>query len=120
MLSFSSDSASITIPRFRPLLRKRSLRKHGNPPNGKSDPFRKQLGENCAEGYVLLPQGRLYLEHVSLSSSAEHTPADRTAMTKPASQPITPEQARELALAVIQSDRFPHLATIDGDQPRLR
>jgi len=25
-----------------------------------------------------------------------------------------------LALAVVSADRFPHLATIDGDQPRLR
>ena len=26
----------------------------------------------------------------------------------------------DLAQAVIQADRFPHLATIDGDQPRVR
>jgi general stress protein 26 len=26
----------------------------------------------------------------------------------------------ELALAVLKADRFPHLATIDGDQPRVR
>src|SRR5439155_660507 len=26
----------------------------------------------------------------------------------------------ELARAVVQADRFPHLATLDGDQPRLR
>jgi len=41
-------------------------------------------------------------------------------MTKPAPKPIDPAQIRDLALAVIAADRFPHLATIDGDQPRLR
>jgi len=41
-------------------------------------------------------------------------------MTKPIPQPIRPEQVRELALAVIAADRFPYLASIDGDQPRLR
>lgn len=41
-------------------------------------------------------------------------------MTKPISQPIQPEQVRELALAVVAADRFPYLASIDGDQPRLR
>src|SRR4051812_17380480 len=41
-------------------------------------------------------------------------------MTKPVSQPIAPEQLLSLARAVVQADRFPYLATIDGDQPRLR
>src|SRR6476659_1195683 len=41
-------------------------------------------------------------------------------MTKPEPKPIDPEKLVELALAVIQADRFPYLATIDGDQPRLR
>ncbi len=41
-------------------------------------------------------------------------------MTTPAPQPIDPHQVRQLALNVIAADRFPHLATIDGDQPRLR
>jgi len=41
-------------------------------------------------------------------------------MTKPTPQPIDPAQVRELALAVIAADRFPQLATIDGDQPRVR
>src|SRR3954464_11435297 len=41
-------------------------------------------------------------------------------MTKPEPKPIDPEKLVELALAVIQADRFPQLATIDGDQPRLR
>jgi general stress protein 26 len=41
-------------------------------------------------------------------------------MTKPTPQPIRPEEARNRALAVVKADRFPHLATIDGDQPRVR
>src|SRR5438128_7486333 len=41
-------------------------------------------------------------------------------MTKPIPEPIRPDQVRELALAVVAADRFPYLATIDGDQPRLR
>ncbi len=41
-------------------------------------------------------------------------------MSKPLPEPIEPGRLRELALAVVQADRFPHLATIDGDQPRVR
>ena len=41
-------------------------------------------------------------------------------MTKPLPQPVDPTQVVALALDVIASDRFPFLATIDGDQPRLR
>jgi general stress protein 26 len=41
-------------------------------------------------------------------------------MTKPVPKPIDPTEVRTLALAVIAADRFPQLATIDGDQPRLR
>src|SRR5207244_6643621 len=41
-------------------------------------------------------------------------------MPKPQPQPDAPRQMVELAQAVIQADRFPYLATIDGDQPRLR
>jgi general stress protein 26 len=41
-------------------------------------------------------------------------------MTKPTPEPIDPARAAELALGVIAHDRFPYLATIDGDQPRLR
>lgn len=41
-------------------------------------------------------------------------------MAKPTPEPIPPEQLRRLALGVVQADRFPYLATIDGDQPRLR
>lgn len=41
-------------------------------------------------------------------------------MTRPTPNPIDPADARQLALAVIAADRFPQLATIDGDQPRVR
>ncbi len=41
-------------------------------------------------------------------------------MAKPIPEPINPDQLVDLALAVIQADRFPYLATADGDQPRLR
>jgi general stress protein 26 len=42
------------------------------------------------------------------------------AMTKPTPEPIHPSEVLPRALAVIRADRFPHLATIDGDQPRVR
>src|SRR3989454_7616994 len=38
----------------------------------------------------------------------------------PGPEPIDPGRLVDLALAVIQADRFPLLATIDGDQPRVR
>ena len=41
-------------------------------------------------------------------------------MTKPAPETFSPSELVQRALAVIRADRFPHLATIDGDQPRLR
>lgn len=41
-------------------------------------------------------------------------------MTRPTPEPIDPARVRELALAVVAHDRFPMLATSDGDQPRLR
>ena len=41
-------------------------------------------------------------------------------MVKPKPQPVDPEQLVDLALAVLQADRFPYLATVEGDQPRLR
>src|SRR5438270_7585939 len=41
-------------------------------------------------------------------------------MTKPAPAPIDPAHPVELALGVIRADRFPHLASLDGDQPRVR
>jgi general stress protein 26 len=41
-------------------------------------------------------------------------------MTRPAPEPVNPGDVPRLALAVVQADRFPYLATADGDQPRLR
>jgi general stress protein 26 len=41
-------------------------------------------------------------------------------MTRPNPEPVDPAQLRELALGVMQRARFPQLATIDGDQPRVR
>ncbi len=41
-------------------------------------------------------------------------------MTRPAPEPVDPTRLREYALAVVQADRFPYLATVEGDQPRLR
>lgn len=41
-------------------------------------------------------------------------------MTQPIAVPTEPAKLRELALAVVAADRFPYLATVDGDQARLR
>ena len=41
-------------------------------------------------------------------------------MPKPQPKPIDPAELTDLALGVIRADRFPHLATADGDQPRVR
>jgi general stress protein 26 len=41
-------------------------------------------------------------------------------MPKPVPKPIDPKQLVDLALAVVRADRFPHLATMDGEQPRVR
>ncbi|MBL8796934.1 MAG: pyridoxamine 5'-phosphate oxidase family protein [Planctomycetia bacterium] len=41
-------------------------------------------------------------------------------MTKPIPEPLDPAQLAQRAQAVIQADRFPYLATLDGDQPRVR
>ena len=41
-------------------------------------------------------------------------------MSKPIPEPINPDQLEDLALAVVKADRSPQLATIDGDQPRVR
>jgi general stress protein 26 len=41
-------------------------------------------------------------------------------MTKPVPEPVSPEQVLEKARGVIARARFPFLATVDGDQPRLR
>ena len=41
-------------------------------------------------------------------------------MTRPIPGSFDPQQLRDLALAVMKQARFPNLATIDGDQPRVR
>lgn len=41
-------------------------------------------------------------------------------MNKPRPEPFDPSRVRELALGVLEADRFPDLATMDGDQPRVR
>jgi len=41
-------------------------------------------------------------------------------MAQPTPEPIDPEKLPELAATVIRDARFPMLASIDGDQPRLR
>jgi general stress protein 26 len=41
-------------------------------------------------------------------------------MPAPPPPPLSPEEARTRAEAVIKNAKFPMLATVDGDQPRLR
>src|SRR6266480_668215 len=41
-------------------------------------------------------------------------------MSKPAPKSIHQDELVKTASAVIQADHFPHLATVDGDQPRVR
>lgn len=39
---------------------------------------------------------------------------------RPTPEPVDPARLPELARAVIEADRFPRLATVDGEQPRVR
>ena len=41
-------------------------------------------------------------------------------MSKPKPKPISPRDVPDLARDVLKQDRFPYLATVDGDQPRVR
>lgn len=41
-------------------------------------------------------------------------------MPIPTPEPFTPDELPQLAEAVVKADRFPQLATIDGDRPRVR
>jgi uncharacterized pyridoxamine 5'-phosphate oxidase family protein len=41
-------------------------------------------------------------------------------MNKPQPEPIPAGQVVDLAKAVLKQDRFPYLASVDGDQPRVR
>ena len=44
----------------------------------------------------------------------------RSQMPKPVHTPIPPDELIQLAQTVIKYDKFPYLATLDGDQPRGR
>ncbi len=41
-------------------------------------------------------------------------------MSQPKPKPVDPAEVRELALATMRSAKFPMLATMEGDQPRVR
>lgn len=41
-------------------------------------------------------------------------------MNQPKPEPIDPADVPQLAAQVVADDRFPYLASIDGDQPRVR
>jgi general stress protein 26 len=41
-------------------------------------------------------------------------------MSKPVPKSFEPKELRQLALGVVGADRFPMLATIDGERPRVR
>ena len=41
-------------------------------------------------------------------------------MSKPTPEPVDPGNVRSLAEAVVKANRFPMLASIDGDRPRVR
>ena len=41
-------------------------------------------------------------------------------MSRPQPKPVDASQVRQLALDVIKADRFPYLASMDGDQARVR
>jgi general stress protein 26 len=41
-------------------------------------------------------------------------------MSKPTPEAFDPAQLQQMAQAVVQADRFPQLASMDGNQPRVR
>jgi general stress protein 26 len=41
-------------------------------------------------------------------------------MSKPTPQPVNPDEVPQLAAALVKKVRFPMLATMDGEQPRVR
>ena len=41
-------------------------------------------------------------------------------MTRPEPEPLDSDRVKEAAEAVLAADPFPYLATMDGDQPRVR
>src|SRR5262249_23928259 len=46
--------------------------------------------------------------------------SEMSPMTRPTPEPIDPQHLVDLAANVMRAARFPFLATIDGDQPRVR
>jgi general stress protein 26 len=48
------------------------------------------------------------------------SPSEEPVMTKRSPESLSPDEVVNRALAVVQSDRFPYLATVDVDQPRVR
>jgi general stress protein 26 len=48
------------------------------------------------------------------------TAREAVAMSKPAVKAIDPAEVQQRARAVVAADRFPHLASMDGEQPRVR
>src|SRR5271168_5346828 len=48
------------------------------------------------------------------------SPREDNTMAKATAEPIAPAELVKLARAVVEADRFPYLATLDGDQPRVR
>jgi general stress protein 26 len=86
--------------------------------------------DTCEDGYLVVT-GMAFASSVELLAAASifsgrigkkcgQGTSELTLMSKPTPQPVDPARLRELALAVVQADRFPYLATIDGDQPRVR
>ncbi|GEP45688.1 pyridoxamine 5'-phosphate oxidase family protein [Brevifollis gellanilyticus] len=41
-------------------------------------------------------------------------------MSRPQPKPVVPSEVRDLALATLKRAKFPVLATVEGDQPRVR
>ena len=56
------------------------------------------------------------------ANSAAHAPeiGSRANHANALSRPVEPSELVQQALSVIQADRLPYLATVEGDQPRLR
>ena len=54
------------------------------------------------------------------STETKHAQQRTGRWSKPTPKPIDPSELPDLAQAVIRADRFPFLATVDGDRPRVR
>src|SRR5690349_5181882 len=81
---------------------------------------RRSKREATAASYSCDPASTIN-EEVFLSERASLAQcAYNRAMSKPHPNPVDPAQVPALARQVVAEDRFPMLATMDGDQPRLR